>query len=253
MSQLAGRCQKNDPRQLCFNFQSSHEAADHAAAALIFEIARHLRPGRIRGVQVKFRPFRSTIYSYRINPDGIARFNFHVAFRAAPEIVLRQATEVILCRRSKDRRHLKRNAYDAFVRSLPASAFELPGARPRRRRCDSSPGKFRSLEESFRRVNASYFNSGLKQPELCWSPVRARRLLGSYHERTDRLIISRVFDSQKVPIFVLDYLMYHELLHKFLGIGRRCDGRRDIHSPAFRQKEKEFQNYKDAQQFLKKI
>ena len=82
--------------------------------------------------------------------------------------------------------------------------------------------------------------------------MRARRLLGSYHARKDRVIISRVFDSAKVPLFVLDYLMFHELLHKFLGIGRRDDGRRCMHGSEFREIEKQYAYFEEAQAFLKK-
>ena len=74
-----------------------------------------------------------------------------------------------------------------------------------------------------------------------------------YQERSDRLIISRVFDSPKVPQFVLDYLMYHELLHKFLGIGRRNDGRRCMHGADFREIERRFRHYDEATRFLKKL
>jgi hypothetical protein len=117
----------------------------------------------------------------------------------------------------------------------------------------AGPGVHRSLEDSFNRVNVEYFQSQLQQPELCWSPVHARRVLGSYQERSDRLIISRVFDSVNVPIFVLDYLMYHELLHKFLGIGRRNDGKRCMHGKEFREIEKQFKHFKEAHHFLKTL
>src|SRR5262249_16650714 len=141
----------------------------------------------------------------------------------------------------------------AFVRSLTQSDFNLPGARRGRRQSVSAPGRHKSLEESFRRVNTEYFSTQLAAPELCWSPARARRILGSYHHRNDRLIISRLFDSSKVPEFVLDYLMYHELLHKALGVGVRHDGKRCLHGAEFRRREQQFKRYREAQQFLKTL
>ena len=75
---------------------------------------------------------------------------------------------------------------------------------------------------------------------------------GNAHERKDRLIISQVFDSPKIPHWVLDYLMFHELLHKFLGIGRRDDGRRCMHGSEFREIEKQYAYFEEAQAFLKK-
>ncbi len=152
------------------------------------------------------------------------------------------------------RQSLPREDYDRFVRSLPPSEFKLPGARPAKKMSFGSRGVCkRSWTRVFQRVNAAYFSGTLKQPELCWSPVRARRILGSYQERCDRLIVSRVFDSPAVPLFVLDFLMYHELLHKFLGVGRRGDGKRCMHGPEFKELERKFERYDEAQEFIKRL
>ncbi|MCY3018905.1 MAG: hypothetical protein NTW87_07750 [Planctomycetota bacterium] len=109
------------------------------------------------------------------------------------------------------------------------------------------------MEESFKRVNGEYFRSQLEEPELCWSPARARRILGSYQERSDRVIISRLFDRPEVPAFVVDYLMFHELLHKFLGIGRHDNGKRCLHGAEFKCLERRFRHFKEAQRFLKRM
>ena len=232
------------------------------AAQLFMDAARVHRPN-IAGARVSFHPFRATLYTFKIRRSGAAHANstvdlahvkFHVAFRRAPELVVAQAAAIMLCRsRGRKTNTAGRAAYDAFVRAMPPGEFELPGARKGRRLALAVPGRRHSLDESFARVNRTYFQSQLEKPELCWSPVRARRLLGSYHERKDRLIISQIFDSNKVPAFVLDYLMYHELLHKFLGIGRRDDGRRSVHSREFKQLEKRYAQYGEATAFLQKL
>jgi len=232
---------------------SEHYMTESRAAELFLHIAHEHRSGQIRHADVIFKPFRSTLYSFKILQSGSAHVKMHIAFRKAPEIVLIQAMHLMLRRRRSDRSAIARAEYDTFVRAIPPADFELPGARRGRRLSFTGPGRCRSLEESFQRVNNEYFHSKLEQPELCWSPVAARRVLGSYQERKDRLIISQVFDSPKVPLFVLDYLMYHELLHKFLGIGRRSDGKRCMHGPEFRAIETQFRYYKEAQQFLKRL
>jgi hypothetical protein len=229
---------------------SAEYITEARAAALIEQAARELRNGEMRRARIVFRPFRSTLYSFKISKSGVATVKFHIAFRrASPEVIL-QAARLMLCRRSSDRAAIDRTDYNAFVRSLAPAEFELPGARKGRRQAVGGPGAVHSLEESFERVNGEYFQSKLAKPDLCWSPVRARRMLGSYHERNDRLIISRLFDSRKVPQYVLDYLMYHELLHKFLGIGTRSDGKRCMHGPEFRLIEQRFRRYAEATAFL---
>ena len=221
------------------------------AAELILQAAREHPRNKIEKVFVLFKPFRATLYSFKIAGASAARIKFHVAFRRAPETVLLQACRIMLARRRREKSKIRRAEYDAFVRAIPPGDFELPGARRGRRQALNAPGKHRSLEESFQRVNREYFRSQLAQPELCWSPARARRMLGSYQERNDRLIVSQIFDSPAVPLYVLDYLMYHELLHKFLGIGRRADGKRSLHGSDFGRLEKRFRHYQAAQRFLK--
>jgi len=223
------------------------------AAELFLEAARACRSSDVQRARVVFKPFRATLYSFRIRRGGAASVKFHVAFRQASETVLAQAARLMLTRRRRDRRVLPRAEYDAFVRALPPSDFELPGARRGHQLSVAGPGKHHSLEESFRRVNAEYFRAQIEQPQLCWSPARARRILGSYQERHDRVIISRAFDTPRVPLFVLDYLLYHELLHKFLGIGRRDSGKRLLHGKDFRKLEKHFRYFKEAQAFLKRM
>ncbi len=223
------------------------------ASQLFVQAAAAAGRASIRRARVVFKPFRTTLYSFKISRSGMAQVKFHVAFRSATEEVISQAAQLMLCRGRGTRRELRRAEYDAFVRAIPAADFELPGARKGRQISVEGPGVHRSLEESFARVNAEYFHSQLAQPQLCWSPVQARRILGSYQERSDRLIISQLFDSPRVPLYVLDYLMFHELLHKFLGIGRREDGKRCMHGREFREIEKKFRHFKDAQQFLKKL
>ena len=93
----------------------------------------------------------------------------------------------------------------------------------------------------------------MERPALAWSPRRARTILGSYNEDDDRLLVSRVFDTPRVPLYVLDYLMYHELLHKHLGITERPDGRRCMHGRDFKRLERQYARFDDAVAFLKRL
>ncbi len=231
----------------------SHFVTDARTTELIEQAAREVRPGEVRNVVVRFLPFRATLYSFKMDKRRTATVKFHVAFRKAGDEVILQAARLMLSRVRKIRNSLPRSEYDTFVRSLPPTEFKLPGARRSRKTSYGAQGHYRHLEDSFQRINTMYFSSQLEQPELCWSPVRARRILGSYQERCDRLIVSRVFDSPSVPLFVLDFLMYHELLHKFLGVGRRGDGRRCMHGPEFKELERKFTRFQEAQDFIKTL
>jgi hypothetical protein len=73
--------------------------------------------------------------------------------------------------------------------------------------------------------------------------------MGHYNARTDAVMISRTLDDPRVPPFVLDYVMYHELLHKQLGT-RMANGRRQAHFAEFRTAEKQFPLFEPANAFL---
>jgi hypothetical protein len=185
--------------------------------------------------------------------SGVAHVKMHSAFHDAPDEVLHQAAHLMLNKRRGARPFGGRELFDAFVRNLPSEVFNLPGARRSVQRACEEPGAFRSLQESFERVNAQYFGGRMLSPRLCWSPVRARRIIGTYQERSDRMVVSRRLDSPRVPEFVLDFVMYHELLHKALGTGRRQDGKRRVHGPEFRRLERRFQRYREAEEWLTKL
>lgn len=121
---------------------------------------------------------------------------------------------------------------------------------------EGAPGEGRGLyfdlETVFERVNREYFSGEIPRPRLIWNRVITRRKLGHYQPSTDTVLISITLDHPEVPQMVIDFVMYHELLHKKLGIPV-VNGRRRAHSPEFRREEKKFRQYKEAQEFLKKL
>ena len=62
----------------------------------------------------------------------------------------------------------------------------------------------------------------------------------------DTLIrVHPVLDAAWVPRFFVEYIVYHELLHHVLGMPVR-NGRRDLHGPEFRARERLFARYDEA-------
>jgi hypothetical protein len=113
----------------------------------------------------------------------------------------------------------------------------------------SMGGAHYDLEQVFERVNVAYFAGQLPRPRLAWSSTTARRLLGYYQHASDRLTISRVLDNPRVPPAAIDLVMYHELLHKRLGV-QAINGRHYAHTEAFHAAEKKFRAYDEAKEFL---
>jgi len=110
-------------------------------------------------------------------------------------------------------------------------------------------GRHNDLEAVFERVNAAYFDGCLARPVLTWNAAITRRKVGHYEPATDTVMLSLTLDGPAVPDYVVDFVMYHELLHKHLGIAF-VNGRQRAHTPAFRKAEKRFPQYARAQEFL---
>ena len=94
------------------------------------------------------------------------------------------------------------------------------------------------LEESFNKVNDGYFNGMLDKPNLQWGSSSTSKL-GSYEYGSDAITISAIFKEN--PNELLDYVMYHEMLHKKFKFENK-NGRTLHHSPEFRRMEAKFPN-----------
>jgi hypothetical protein len=116
----------------------------------------------------------------------------------------------------------------------------------------SQQGHFYNLEVIFETINRKYFKGSLERPRLTWSPRRSRRRLGYYHPESDAITISRSLDSKKVELLLVEYILYHEMLHKSLGI-RESNGRRYAHTRDFKRAEKRFNNYNQAIEMMKQF
>ena len=123
--------------------------------------------------------------------------------------------------------------YHHFMRSLPRIA-------PKRK---THP----VLEQSFHRVNGTLFMGILEQPNLRIG--RGVNRLGTYEYASDTVSISSILLEHPE---LLDYVMYHELLHKkhqyTASKGRSCH-----HSPAFLAEERKFPNAMVLEQELQRL
>ena len=118
-------------------------------------------------------------------------------------------------------------------------------------------GEHYNLREIYDRMNALYFEDKIEL-QIQWfgskSFVPKRRLLlGSYHRKKGVVKIHRLLDRAEVPHYFISYIMYHEMLHHVEPPIERLGRRRRIHHAGFSAREKEFQEYAQAQEFRKTI
>ena len=90
------------------------------------------------------------------------------------------------------------------------------------------------------------------RPQLTWSRDHARNMLGHYDPAHNTIVVSRIFDSLRVPRFAVEYILYHEMLHLKHPVKLR-GSRRCIHGPEFQAEERQFPHLHEAKQFLKTL
>jgi hypothetical protein len=103
------------------------------------------------------------------------------------------------------------------------------------------------LEKSFDRVNEKYFFGIIEKPNLRWGSDSLSKL-GYYEYQTDTITISSIFRDS--PVHLLEYVMYHEMLHKKHKFDVK-NGRSYHHTSEFREDEKEFEDWESVEKDLK--
>lgn len=114
-------------------------------------------------------------------------------------------------------------------------------------------GKHHDLHALFERLNQHYFG-GEVQARIRWARMsrglgRRRRRhsikLGSYCGRDLLIRVHPVLDAAWVPSFFVEYIVYHEMLHHVIPMPVE-NGRRRLHGPDFRARERQFHAYDAA-------
>jgi len=116
----------------------------------------------------------------------------------------------------------------------------------------SSRGKTYDLAKLFSELNARYFGGKLDCPLLSWSQRKTRRLLGHHDHVHQAIIISSTLDNAAIPRFVVEYVLYHEMLH-IKHPARVVSGRTSYHGRPFREDEWLFERFDEAAKWLEKI
>lgn len=206
-----------------------------------------------------YGPYRVSFYGYSSLKSTIRQQKSGVLIRVshlfldAPEEVLVGVLHTLLAR-FHDRPVPKDlcGAYDEFCQR---PQIEERARRLRKTRGTKilvgTKGDVRDLDKSFQRVNETYFRGRLRKPTLTWSPGVSRRRMGYYDEELNIIVISSGLDSKRVPTYVLDYIMYHELLHIVCPV-RSVGRRRQIHTEEFKRREREYRDYNRALRWITK-
>jgi len=203
--------------------------------------------------KVEFFAFANVNNTIRLR-DGRLLVRLSDLLEGAPEPVLKAIAHILLAkmyRRPIDRGQAAR--YRKYVASHEIVRKAHLVRQMRGRKLLRSPrGHFYDLDAIFEDLNRRFFHGLMARPRMSWSQTRTRRVLGHYDPAHNAIVISRIFDHPAMPRYVLEYIVYHEMLHLKHPVKLR-GSRRCVHSPEFQAEEKLFPGVADASAFLKRL
>jgi len=210
---------------------------------------------------------RSEVPELRVEFFGFANINNTIRLRegkllvrvsdlleGAPESVLKAIAHILLAkmyRKPVDREQAARYRRYVSAQYMSRKAHLVRQMRGRKR-IEPAQGHIYDLDAIFEELNARLFHGLMGRPRMTWSREPARNRLGHYDPAHNAIVLSRVFDHSRVPRVVVEYIVYHEMLHLKYPVRLR-GSRRCVHSAEFQAEERMFPRLDEAKRFLRML
>lgn len=236
--------------QLEFSWEGKTESptpSEHLAPEILQDLADAMR-NRLSErsgyhIHLRINNNSSTMMSVRYDmARRIVRLNVHRFFLDAPDQV---HTALALWIKSP-----KSKRAAAVLNPYIASQQHRVKERAPRKVQQSTEGHHHNLLELFNEVNTQEFMNEVQCP-ITWGrmPTRRRRRsirFGSYTPIEHLIRIHPYLDQAHVPRYFVKYIVFHEMLHAYMGIEESASGRRQIHPPAFKKREAAYPDFQQA-------
>lgn len=219
--------------------------------SIFYHAYRELRPrAPIPEMTVQFYAFASVNNTIRLR-EGKLYVRISDLLEGAPENILMAIAHILLAKMY--RKPIEREQNTRYRRYISAhhmveKAHLIQQVRGRKR-IQPAQGRHYDLEAIFDDLNVRFFHGLLARPRITWSQNSARNRLGHYDPAHNTIVISRIFDHPRIPRPVVEYIVYHEMLHLKHPVKLR-GSRRCVHSAEFQAEENLFPAVTEAKKFL---
>ncbi len=229
-------------------------------AAVLFEtpeeiflrVFQELRPRtKPPSIHVEFRPFANANSFIRWEQDRIT-VRITDVLEGAPAPILESLAYILISKLvKKPVSRIYGERYRRFLnrKDMRRSLQLLRQARGRKF-VSGGKGSHYNLDEIFEDLNLHYFHGLMARPLLGWSRRGSRTLLGHFDPSHNAIIISKLLDQPSIPKLALEYVLFHEMLHLRFPVEHR-GARRCVHTPEFKEAEKNFERWKEAKELLR--
>lgn len=218
---------------------------DSSTEELLHSLILRHRPDLDFGRELRIQFHRNTSTMASLSRRGRSlTLRLHDLFTKAPFPVLDAVVRVFFTRRNRDsRREFHARILDFVEKNRDLTLSSALA------QCLSSPrGRVYDLKHVRDAIRAEFLPR-CPRVRIGWSQRITPSLMGKWIAMPNGLpnavMINRLLDSFEVPLFYLQYIVFHELLHEVIPI-RREHGRWVHHPLEFRRRERQFPNFERA-------
>lgn len=207
----------------------------------------------VPGIDARYYAYAGLRSTARLR-DGRIYLRVSDLFVDAPEDAVGALARILIAKllRRRVRKEWNETYKSHAGRDEVVEASEAVRRRRGTKRFAPPAGEAYDLEETFDRINDEYFGGRLARPRLGWTLQDSWRTHGHYDPAHDTIVLSRNLDDPATPRLVVDFVMYHEMLHVAMPAERR-DGRHLHHTTAFRRAEAHFPRMQEAVDWLEEF
>ncbi len=196
-------------------------------------------------LKIRINNNRSTMLHVRRN-DEYTDVSLHHMFMSAPPPVQQALVSFI-----KDQDLPVPTAVQAYIDNNIVTLDYSKLLNPKQM---STAGSVYDLQTLYNKINNRYFGGELDL-KITWfgqrgAKVRTKCTLGLYHDMVKLVKINRLLDTAKVPEYVIEYVIYHEMVHAVCPAYKDEKGRNCIHTKEFKERERNFLEFEEAREWL---
>jgi hypothetical protein len=217
-------------------------------------VFRELRPRTpVPEIRVDVKRYANANAQIRLE-SGILMIRLADTLASAPEDIQEALAWILLCKLF--RKPIPPGANDRYRRYLNRrdvrkNLEQVRQARGRKQ-LEEPKGRHFDLEAMFEELNFRYFFGLMARPVLGWSPRASRTLLGHYDPSHNTIVLSKILDERNTPRLAVEYVLFHEMLHVRYPVEHN-GARRCVHTRAFKEAEKAFQDLREAKAMLRRL
>lgn len=190
--------------------------------------------------------FVTVHFNHKMRPTFAS---IHALFASAPSPILKTLAEYI---NTQGKNPLLTHELRTYITTASRKKRERKEIQ-----IEGPVGQVYNLDSIMQSINATYFTHTPISTSITWFQHKRNKRptrkcsLGLYFEELNLIKINSILDSPIIPEYVVNMIIYHEMLHAIYPPKISPSGRRIIHTSEFQEAEKNHAYFLDAEAWLK--